>query len=444
MVYRVDHTFVYTFNSPLKEVVKDLQSEERRSLIDYIHCVCDRVDEIEPKIRALVDESDRRGRLVREAEELLRDGSNDRPLFGVPVGVKDIIHTDGFTTRAGTALPPELFQGPESPIVTALREAGALILGKTVTTEFAGSAPGLTRNPHDIDHTPGGSSSGSAAATAAGLCPLAIGTQTGGSVLRPAAFCGIIGFKPSYGRIPMKGVLPRSKSVDTVGLFTQDILGMNIAAQIICNEWSEPDISERPILGIPVGPYLERASQEARQVLDCQQEALIDAGYDVQEISLFDDFTSIEKLHRDLTGAELALVHSTWLEEYEPFYRSSTASRIREGAAVTTGRLARSRAGRFEIRAFIEERMDEAGIDILICPSAPGTAPKGLSNTGDQVMNVPWTYAGLPAVSLPAGTIRGLPVGLQCVTRFGADEKLLEWTQQLHKINKGRFYDSIV
>jgi len=153
------------------------------------------------------------------------------------VGIKDIFHVDGFVTRAGTRVPPERFAGPEAASVALLREAGALIAGKTVTTEFAYFEPGPTRNPHNPAHTPGGSSSGSAAAVAAGLCQLALGTQTIGSVIRPAAFCGVVGFKPSFGRIPTSGLVYFSRTIDHVGLFTQDLDGMELAASVLCRDW---------------------------------------------------------------------------------------------------------------------------------------------------------------------------------------------------------------
>ena len=169
------------------------------------------------------------------------------------MGVKDIIRVDGFPTRAGSRLPPHLFAGPQAACVTALRRAGALVLGKTVTTEFAGFEPGPTANPHRPGHTPGGSSSGSAAAVAAGYCPLALGTQTIGSVIRPAAFCGIVGFKPSLGRIATAGLVDFSPAVDTVGIFTQDLAGMGSVAAVLCGEWRRRTEADKPVLGVPLG-----------------------------------------------------------------------------------------------------------------------------------------------------------------------------------------------
>ncbi|MEE9278250.1 MAG: amidase family protein, partial [Dehalococcoidia bacterium] len=193
------------------------------SLPELIEEVCARMGAVEPQVRAVLPERGRRERLLREAEALARrypDPGGRPVLFGALVGVKDIFAVEGFEMRAGSALPPELFAGDEAESVRRLRAAGALVLGKTVNTEFAFSDPGATANPHNPAHTPGGSSSGSAAAVAAGIAALALGSQTVGSVIRPASFCGVVGVKPSYGRIPYDGVLYFSESMDHVGFFT--------------------------------------------------------------------------------------------------------------------------------------------------------------------------------------------------------------------------------
>jgi Asp-tRNAAsn/Glu-tRNAGln amidotransferase A subunit and related amidases len=206
--------------APLAPLIARLRTGET-SPASHLERARGRVETVDPQIRALLDEPDRWQRLeaATRALEARYPESHDRPaLFGVPVGIKDIFHVDGFPTRAGSQLPPDVLAGPEAETVRRLREAGAMLLGKTVTTEFAYFAPGPTRNPHDTGHTPGGSSSGSAAAVAAGLVPLALGSQTIGSVNRPAAFCGVVGVKPSFGRISTAGVVPVAPSVDTVGL----------------------------------------------------------------------------------------------------------------------------------------------------------------------------------------------------------------------------------
>ena len=398
----------------------------------YIDNQCDRIDRIDPEIHAFVSESDRRDRLSDSLERLEASSKGDRPpLYGVPIGVKDIFHVDGLTTKAGSAVPSDLFQGPEASVVSMLRDAGAVVLGKTVTTEFAGGAPGHTRNPHDTDHTPGGSSSGSAAAVAAGLCPLALGTQTGGSVIRPASFCGVIGFKPSFGRIPRDGVLERSETLDHVGLFTQDIDGMELAASVVCAEWDSVTPAEAPTLGVPEGPYLENASNRALANFESRIKRLEESGYDVERVRMFENFEETDKKRAKLHKAELAKTHEAWFEEYEPFYRAPCADRIRSGREVTIGELIEGKRAIEQRRPTLEAAMDDHGIDVWISPAAPDTAPEGISSTGDPVMNRPWTDSGMPTVTLPVGTIDGLPMGLQCTSRFMEGERLLGWADDL-------------
>lgn len=417
-------------------------------LMRYLGEVCDRIEAFEPTVQALAPEADRRARLLREAAELQRrhPKPKGRPLlYGVPLGVKDIFHARGFVTRAGTQLPSELFAGDEASCVAMLRAAGALVLGKTVTTEFAYAEPGPTRNPHNPAHTPGGSSSGSAAAVAAGFCPLAIGTQTVGSTIRPAAFCGIIGFKPSFGRIPTAGAVTFASSADHVGLFTQDAAGMALAASILCRDWRasrEPPGEARcdsrralPTFGVPDGPYLQQASSAALEAFAVQLESLRSAGYPVRRVRMLEDIGAINRRHWRMCAAELAQAHAVWFARYEELYCPRTAALIRDGQSVGADELAAARAARIELRRKLERRMAEEEIDLWVCPAATGPAPEGLDSTGDPSMNLPWTHAGLPAVTLPAGqAANGLPLGLQCVAKFMNDEELLVCAEQLERI----------
>ena len=411
----------------------------RLDLLKYVNEICDYIEEVEPHIQALLPEPDRRGRLLKEAEALREkfpEYNQRPPLYGVLVGVKDIFRAKGFPTRAGSQLPPELFEGPEAECVKRLREAGALILGKTVTTEFAFFAPGPTRNPYNLEHTPGGSSSGSAAAVAAGFCPLALGTQTIGSVIRPAAFCGIVGFKPSYDRIPSAGLVYFSPSLDHVGLFTQDVEGMNLAASILCDDWTPAapgeDTAKLPVLGVPEGPYLAQASEEGLKAFEAQLKMLDKAGYGIKRVPALENIKEINLKHRRMAFAELAQVHREWFARYEEFYRPQTKDAILTGQEVEEKELQRARTGRLALREELEASMAEHGIDLWVSPAAVGSAPRGISATGDPIMNLPWTYAGMPAITLPAGmSENGLPLGLQFTTFYMADELLLQWAQGL-------------
>jgi len=420
---------------PLAGVVDDLR-HGRIDPVDYVDRLRARAGEVEPTVNSLVDEDGRWDRVLEAARDLeaAYPDPADRPaLYGVPVGVKDIFHVDGLETRAGSDLPPAVLTGEEAESVRRLTEAGAIVLGKTVTTEFAYFAPGPTRNPHAPEHTPGGSSSGSAAAVAAGVCPPALGTQTVGSVIRPAAFCGVVGVKPSYGRVPTDGVIPFSPSVDHVGYFTQDVEGARLAAARLLDGWrSLPEPRERPTLGVPEGPYLEQAGEVGREAFDDHVARLADAGYEVRRVPAFENTEAINDRHGQLTAAEMAIAHGEWYREYGDRYAETTRELIEEGRAVSAGEIARGKHGRRELREALEATIHEAAIDAWIAPAAPGPAPEGIDDTGDPVMNLPWTHAGLPTVALPAGTTDdGRPLGVQCATAVGADEDLLGWAEGL-------------
>lgn len=419
------------------------------ALLDYVERLCDRIDAVDPQILALLPEPGRRERLLADAAAIERrfpSPSERPPLYGVPVGVKDIFSVDGFVTRAGSALPPELFEqwfeGREASSVTRLREAGALLLGKTVSTEFAHFEPGPTRNPHNREHTPGGSSSGSAAAVAAGFVPLALGSQTVGSVIRPAAFCGVVGFKPSYDRIPTDGVLYYSRSTDHVGLFTQDAAGMALAAASMLDGWRPPDGAAQagpmPVLGVPTGPYLEQAEPEALRAFEAQLARLEQAGCEVRHVAALDDIEAIAERHRAMTSAEFAEVHDSWFTHYGALYRPRSAALVERGRAVSAEAREAGLRGRAELRERLHELLQANGLDAWVSPPAPGPAPEGIGSTGNPAMNLPWTHAGLPALTLPAGRAEnGLPLGMQFAARFMADEQLLAWAETLEPVLAG-------
>src|SRR6266540_7274193 len=217
---------------------------------DHVDALLDRIEALDPVLLALLPEPGRRQRLHADAAELLArhpDPGDRLPLFGALVGIKDVLRVDGLPTSAGSSLPADDLAGAESAAVRSLRAAGALLLGKTRTAEFAYAAPGPTRNPYDPDHTPGGSSHGSAAGVAAGFFPLSLGTQTIGSIIRPAAFCGVAGFVPTYGRIPVDGTLHVSRSLDRVGPFAGDAAGILLAAAALISRWHPVGGAPRPV-----------------------------------------------------------------------------------------------------------------------------------------------------------------------------------------------------
>ncbi len=401
----------------------------------YYEELLDRLESVDERIHAFVTEPNRRARVecaIAESRRRCERVNTPPPLYGVPVGVKDIFHVDGLPTRAGSELPADALTGTEAAAVTALRDAGAIVLGKTVSTEFAYSPVGPTRNPHDLAHTPGGSSSGSAAAVGAGLCPLALGTQTVGSVIRPAAFCGVVGFKPSAGRISTAGVVPFSRSADQVGMFTQDLVGMELASSVLCRHWTHTERGTKPTVGVPADAYLEQASDDGLDRFTGQLNTLKRAGYEVRRVTLFDDIDRVNELHGAMTVAEAALAHAEWFTRYGDRYHSETAKMIRTGWQTDIETVGTGRSSRDELRQRIESTIRSEGVDVLLSPAAPGPAPEGLEDSGDPVMNLPWTHAGVPALTIPvATTTEGLPVGLQCVAPHGEDESLLSWAKQL-------------
>ena len=429
----------FVYPAPLGETLHSIQVDQH-SLSVYVQGALHHLSEVNPLVRAFLQEPARRQRVRGEITELRHRFPTpiDRPpLYGALVGVKDIFHVDGFVTRAGTHVPPRLFAGEEAACVKRLREAGALILGKTVTTEFAYFEPGQTRNPHNIDHTPGGSSSGSAAAVSAGLCTLALGTQTIGSVIRPAAFCGIVGYKPSLGRINPEGLVFFSRTIDHVGLFTQDVPGMAVAASVLCDGWQmQAGEGSLPVIGVPDGPYLDQADEAALCTFEEHVLMLQVVGYTVKRIQTFLDIDDLNTQHRRMVFAEFAHEHAAWFDDYESLYRPRTVEAIQIGRTVGESELDAAREHTLTLRSDLTELMESEGIDLWICPPALGEAPYGIEATGDPNMNLPWTHAGMPAITIPAGAGEGgLPLGLQLVARFGADEQLLSWAEDMAELS---------
>ena len=429
-----------SFETQLASLAQSLRSGNL-TLTDYLARLEAYFDKKNEPVQAFLPEENRFDRLRQEAAALeaqYPDPSARPPLYGVPIGVKDIFHVNGFKTQAGSKLPADSLTGPEAESVTRLKQMGALVLGKTVTTEFAYFAPGATRNPHNLEHTPGGSSSGSAAAVAAHLCPLTLGTQTVGSVVRPASFCGVVGFKPTSGRISTAGVIPLSPTLDHVGVFTQDVAGAALAASILCADWQVvAPTDERPRLGIPTGPYLDRVGSDGLIHFQKTASKLTQAGFTVQSMAVMPDFDQIYEAHMALMAAEAAVVHQDWFGQFGDRYRPKTADLIKRGQNVSPTLIEAARTSRENLRDNLQTLMTEHNIDLWISPAAVGTAPAGLDGTGDPVMNLPWTFAGLPALNLPSGFgENGLPLGLQLSGGWYADEQMLAWAEQIAELVK--------
>ena len=398
-----------------------------------------RIRETEPRVQAwqYLDPAHALAQ-ARALDERHRQGEAPGSLHGIPVGIKDIVDTSDMPTEDGTVLHAGRAPDLDAAVVALLRAAGAVILGKTVTTECATYTPGKTRNPHNPEHTPGGSSSGSAAAVAAGMVPLALGSQTNGSVIRPASFCGVYGFKPTHGLIPRTGILKLSRTLDHVGVFARTIDDIALVAeQLVGHDEGDPDTRPRarppyrevaaqepplpPLLAFVKGPAWERAAEETRQAF---AELVAELGDRVVEVALPEAAQRALEWHRTIMEAEMAA--NLDLEWEKGRDRLSETLR---------GQLARGR----EVRALdyqqalariplLNEGFSElfTHYDAILTPAAAGTAPKGLSATGDPSFCTLWTLCGMPAISLPLMEgENGLPLGAQLVGPRHGDARLL-------------------
>jgi Asp-tRNA(Asn)/Glu-tRNA(Gln) amidotransferase A subunit family amidase len=356
------------------------------------------------------------------------------PLAGLPVAVKDVIDTADMPTACGSPIHRGRRPAADAACVAALRARGAVILGKTVTTEFAAYAPGKTRNPHDPGRTPGGSSSGSAAAVAAGMVPAALGTQTAGSIIRPASFCGVVGFKPSYGRLPLGGVSPLAGSLDTLGMFTRSVADLPPLARALGLEVPEAlPPGPPPRVGLCRTEQWPLAEPGTRRLVEDAAGRLRAAGAAVVEVELGPELAGLADAQRVIMAVEVARAFAR--ERREDADRLSPALRqlIDEGAGTAPQRYRAAlelgeRGRRLAPRAF-------AGADVLLTPSAAGEAPPGLAGTGDPAFNRIWTLLHLPCLNLPGlRGPHGLPVGVQLVGPAGGDAALLAaaaWAEPL-------------
>jgi Asp-tRNA(Asn)/Glu-tRNA(Gln) amidotransferase A subunit family amidase len=396
----------------------------------------DRIAERDPEVRAWAQLA----AAAALAEARARD--RQRPsglLHGVPLGVKDIFDTAGLPTEYGSPLYAGHRPALDASPFAALRAAGALVLGKTVTTEFAYLAPGPTRNPHDSGHTPGGSSSGSAAAVADYHAPLALGTQTGGSVIRPAAYCGVYGFKPTYGFVDAGGVRPLATALDTVGWLARSVedlalLGavLNPAQSAALEPPAEPPLEPRRI-GVVRTADWEQISEAMRDAIEGVAGALADAGWAVAEVAWPAECGGLGGAWEAVIAAGAA---SAFASEYEQ-HRDGLGVELRElierGRALSGAERGAAESLALQCRALVSERF--ADFDAFLTPAVAGVAPEGLASTGNPLFNRNWTLLRLPCVAIPAGSdARGLPVGVQLVGRHGGDQALLEVARHLDRI----------
>lgn len=358
----------------------------------------------------------------------LEVGLDRGPLHGIPLGVKDIFDMVGLPTKAGSPIRPDVPAARDAAVVARLREAGAVLLGKTVTTEFACLDPPPTVNPWNVDRTPGGSSSGSAAALAAGMCLGALGSQTGGSLLRPAAFCGVCAFKPTYGLLPLAGVVPISKTLDHAGFLGRTAADLGTIHSVLADRPLLPPPPERaPRIGVPQGIFREEASPAVRDAFRAVLGDLKRRGAAVVAVPLPEEFAAIGAAHACLMAVEAAAYH----RPYYPSRREEYGPRLQSLLDAGRGHTALEYFAALELRtAFREELHDlfrASGVDAWLTPSAPTTAPDR-TTTGSPAFNAPWSFLGWPTAGARGGPAAdGLPIGLQWIAPPGSDGRILRW-----------------
>src|ERR1700733_482153 len=364
---------------------------------------------------------------VRAATASVRPG----PLQGIPIGVKDVLDTADMPSEYGSPIWRGWWPRADAACVAWARAAGGVSYGKTVTTEFATRKPGPTMNPAHPAHTPGGSSSGSAAGVGAGLFPLAYGTQTAGSVIRPAAFCGAVGFKPTYGLISRIGMKIMADSLDTIGVIARSVADCALfAAAVSGRDLGDPDArpGTAPRIGICRSPAWDAAAPETQALLARVTEALGRAGASVSQRELPQTFNALVEAHPIVMNSESARALGWELAHHADQISEGLRERLAFGLNQTQAALENAyRVFETTQRAF-PDAMD--GLDVLVTPSAPGEAPKGLEWTGDPAFNFIWTSLRVPCVTVPSGTgPNGLPLGIQIVGRQGDDRAVLAWAR---------------
>lgn len=374
-------------------------------------------------------------RAVDQAHEL---GRSTGSLAGVLIGVKDIIDARGMPTENGTPQHSGRMPVDDAACIAALRDAGAIIMGKTVTTELASYSPGKTRNPHNPEHTPGGSSSGSAAAVAAKMCQVAIGTQTNGSVVRPASFCGVYGFKPSFGLISRTGCLEQSPPLDTIGVLARSIEDIAMTVEVMTaydsrdtGMWprargalrsittAEPPVE--PHFAFVKTPYWDAHIEP--ETAAAFEELTAALGSRCEPVELPQAFQHVAEWHGAIMVADIAKSYGSFLAAGPGAISERLASIIEDGRKVKAVNYNHARDMQLLCRSALDPLFDR--FNAIITPASPGPAPQGLDSTGNPIFCTIWTYCGVPAISVPLLEINGLPVGVQLVGQFGDDARLL-------------------
>ncbi len=427
--------------------------------IDLVEFCLARIDRFEEQVQAwvMVDRDGAR-RLAEEQAELLRQGVDPGPLTGIPIGIKDIIDVAGWPTKAGSPLREDHIADLDATLVSYLRSAGAIILGKTVTTQFACFDPAPTRNPWNLEHTPGGSSSGSAAAVSSEMCMAAIGTQTGGSIIRPASYCGVAGFKPTFRHVSLDGVVPVSKRLDHAGPIARTVSDLaaiypivtgsealrtgpgrhvynssearNVvltaglaAAYHMTDFWCEDHV--RPSLREIRSYFVKHVSDEVREVFTLAAKNVLTSWSEERALQLPESFKEVSASHYRIMAVEAAAYHRDSFSKNPSAYKKNISALLDDGNATSKDEYFTAMKHQGSFAVDLQESILMHSIAIM--PSTNTTAPASLETTGDPKFNSPWSYAGIPSITIPCGIASdGMPCGLQLVGPRDSDVKLLQ------------------
>lgn len=391
--------------------------------IDLVEQCFAAIDRWEPHVHAWVFVD--REYALEEAKRLTAELEKNRyrgPLHGIPIGVKDIYDVFDWPTACGSKLWANSIARQDAPIITSLREAGAIFLGKTVTTQYASFDPPVTKNPWNLAHTPGGSSSGSAAAVSTGMCFGALGSQTGGSITRPASYCGIAGCKPTYGLLPLAGIMPLAHSMDHPGPMALNVMDLGLLMCGMVTHFRDEAVNyaekaavaaSRPRLGRLRQHFEEKADENVRDMMDEICHRFAEDGAEVKEIALPTGFADVIARHRVVMAVEAAQYHEVRLRRHPDDYSPRIRSLLQEGLDCPAPEFARTKEHQEALTQAMHYLL--IGDNILLCPATTGPAPLA-DTTGDPAFNSPWSYTGLPTISIQTGYfVDGLPLAIQLV-----------------------------
>lgn len=397
-----------------------------------------RVAQLEPDVLAWVTVTAALARSRSEdLAERLASGQQLGRLAGVPLGIKDNIFTAGVRTTASSRVLADFVPECDAAVVASVMDADGVLLGKTCTAEFAASDPAPTRNPWNLAHTPGGSSSGSASAVAAGMVPAALGTQTGGSVIRPAAFTGIVGYKPSYGAVPTDGTIPLAWTFDHVGILTRSVPDADLLFETLRYARPRPPAAEQPARPLHLGIYLPQSPSPDPEIssnFDRVVRRLSDGGVLLTEVRTPEGgYERLRENYLTILRSEAATYHRSQFAQRSTDYRPLITQIIEAGLGIAAVDYVQAVQDRHEIAGAWKQML--SGVDAVITPSTSTAAPLGLTDTGDASYQIPWSYTGSPVISLPYGcTHDGLPLGVQLVGQADGDSDLLRLAAQLEEI----------